>query len=153
MGNLPTGLPLHEAQKSESQERDGRGNAGMPGVDPRKMGRFCQYIETEGSPFAPKIWYNLSVMVEFKKTNYFVGFWFVGGKDQDWFACVYREQGQTNWDLVHRFRYRQQWRWSIVRLKAAGLDLFSLPRYSTEVCMDPVTRNAVALIASIDGKS
>ena len=44
-------------------------------------------------------------MVEFKPTNYFIGFWFVGGKDQDWFACVYREQGQTNWHLVHRFRY------------------------------------------------
>ena len=105
MGNLPTGLPLHEAQKSEAQERDGRGNAGMPGVDPRKMGRLRQYIETEGSPFAPTIWYNLSIMVEFKTTNYFVGFWFVGGKGQDWFACVYREQGQTNWHLVHRFRY------------------------------------------------
>jgi hypothetical protein len=46
MGNLPTGLPLYEAQKSEAQERDGRGNAGMPGVDPRKMGRLRQYIET-----------------------------------------------------------------------------------------------------------
>lgn len=44
-------------------------------------------------------------MVEFKNTNYFIGFWFVGGKDQDWLACVYREQGQTNWHLVHRFRY------------------------------------------------
>jgi hypothetical protein len=44
-------------------------------------------------------------MVEFKPTNHFVGFWFVGGSDRDWFACVYREQGQTNWILVHRFRY------------------------------------------------
>ena len=44
-------------------------------------------------------------MVEFKQTNYFIGFWFVGGKDQDWFACVFREQGQTDWRLVHRFRY------------------------------------------------
>jgi hypothetical protein len=30
-------------------------------------------------------------MVEFKKENYFVGFWFVGGPDRDWFACVYRD--------------------------------------------------------------
>jgi hypothetical protein len=44
-------------------------------------------------------------MVEFKKTNYFIGFWFVGGKGQDWFACAYREQGEINWHLVHRFRY------------------------------------------------
>ena len=44
-------------------------------------------------------------MVEFKKTNYFIGFWFVGGTDKDWLACVYREEGQTNWILVHRFRY------------------------------------------------
>jgi len=44
-------------------------------------------------------------MVEFKPTNYFIGFWFVGGKDQDWFACVYRETGQSDWHLVHRFRY------------------------------------------------
>src|ERR1017187_6125033 len=60
MGNLPTGLPLYEAQKSEAQERQDRHHAGMPRVDPRKMGRLRQYIETEGSPFAPKIWYNLS---------------------------------------------------------------------------------------------
>jgi hypothetical protein len=44
-------------------------------------------------------------MVEFKPTNYFAGFWFVGGKDRDWFGCVYREQGQPQWHLVHRFRY------------------------------------------------
>lgn len=44
-------------------------------------------------------------MVEFKKENYFIGFWFVGGSDRDWLACVYKEEGQTNWHLVHRFRY------------------------------------------------
>lgn len=44
-------------------------------------------------------------MVEYKTTNYFVGFWFVGGTDKDWFATVYREQDQTKWHLVHRFRY------------------------------------------------
>jgi hypothetical protein len=43
-------------------------------------------------------------MVEFKKSNYFIGFWFVGGRDQDRFASVYREEGQIDWHLVHRFR-------------------------------------------------
>jgi hypothetical protein len=44
-------------------------------------------------------------MVEFKESNYFIGFWFVSGKVKDWLACAYREQGHTNWHLVHRFRY------------------------------------------------
>ena len=44
-------------------------------------------------------------MIPFKKENYYVGFWFVGGTDKDWLACVYREQGQITWQLVHRFRY------------------------------------------------
>ena len=49
--------------------------------------------------------YTITRMVEFKKENYFVGFWFVGGTDRDWLACVWREQGQADWRLVHRFRY------------------------------------------------
>ena len=56
-------------------------------------------------------------MVEFKSTNYFIGFWFVGGTDQDWLACVYREQGQTDWRLVHRFRYP-----TVVPAAAVGSD-------------------------------
>ena len=47
-------------------------------------------------------------MVEFKSTSYYVGFWFVGGTDKDWLACVYREEGQTDWQLVHRFRYHNE---------------------------------------------
>ena len=44
-------------------------------------------------------------MIEFKEGNYYIGFWFVGGKDTDWLAAVWREQSSPNWIFWARFRY------------------------------------------------
>jgi len=44
-------------------------------------------------------------MIEFKSGNYYLGFWFVGGKDTDWLACAWREKDSPRWIFRSRFRY------------------------------------------------
>ncbi|MCG3147937.1 MAG: hypothetical protein PCFJNLEI_01378 [Verrucomicrobiae bacterium] len=44
-------------------------------------------------------------MIEFKEGSYFIGFWFVGGADTDWFAGAWREQSSSTWIFRARFRY------------------------------------------------
>jgi hypothetical protein len=42
-------------------------------------------------------------MIEFKPGNYYVAFWFVGGKDTDWLAAAWRDGDR--WIIRSRFRY------------------------------------------------
>jgi hypothetical protein len=44
-------------------------------------------------------------MIEFKDGSYYLGVWFVGGKDTDWMGCAWREEGSPNWIFRARFRY------------------------------------------------
>ena len=44
-------------------------------------------------------------MIEFKPGSYYLGIWFVGGKDTDWLACAWREKGSPQWIFRSRFRY------------------------------------------------
>lgn len=44
-------------------------------------------------------------MIEFKEGNYYLGIWFVGGKDTDWLGCAWKEKDNPNWIFRARFRY------------------------------------------------
>jgi hypothetical protein len=44
-------------------------------------------------------------MIEFKDGNYYLGVWFVGGKDTDWMGCAWHEKDNPNWIFRARFRY------------------------------------------------
>ncbi len=44
-------------------------------------------------------------MIEFKRNNYFAGYWFIAGDGVDWLAAVWREAGAKDWVLRYRFRY------------------------------------------------
>ena len=44
-------------------------------------------------------------MIEFKANTYYLGFWFVGGKDTDWLGCAWRDKDSPKWVFRARFRY------------------------------------------------
>lgn len=44
-------------------------------------------------------------MIEFKPNTYYLGFWFVGGKDTDWLGCAWKDNDSPKWVFRSRFRH------------------------------------------------
>lgn len=42
---------------------------------------------------------------EFKKGRYYSHVWFVYWKGCDWLAGIWRDEGESDWHLLYRFRY------------------------------------------------
>jgi hypothetical protein len=44
-------------------------------------------------------------LFEFREGAHYLGFWFIGGEDTDWFGVAWRDAGSDHWTFHARFRY------------------------------------------------
>lgn len=88
-------------------------------------------------------------MIEFKEGNFYLGIWFVGGKDTDWLGCVWREKDSPDWIFRARFRYHN----SASRDPFDGMDKKSFTSWNVDGAKksEDQIKKDIDLIASLIG--